>query len=104
MGPYSSVASMGGASMGSIRFEHDQEAEAFVLDNTLLKSETEGLFTFEDMEDDADRNSDDMVNWGHVFQAVDVDEDWVQLGEDRYFPKKMDGVVIVKHFRKKGHP
>lgn len=67
---------------------------AYFVDNSLLRSEQEGLHFYRTM-DMSEAACKAWVPWGAVIQGIPVGNDWIKVGE-YYLPLRLNGVVVLK--------
>lgn len=67
---------------------------AYFVDNSLLRSEQEGLHFYRTM-DMSEAACKAWVPWGAVIQGIPVGNDWIRVGE-YYLPVRLNGVLVLK--------
>merc|ERR1712008_553828 len=67
---------------------------AYFVDNSLLRSEQEGLHFYRTM-DMSEAACKAWVPWGAVIQGIPIGNDWIRVG-DYYLPVRLNGVVVLK--------
>ena len=68
--------------------------EAFLVDNSILKSKTSGVGYRRSM-DLGDKDGNDIADWGSVVRGVREGDDWLKVG-DRYLPMEIGGKLVLK--------